>query len=105
MTNPPGKTGRRPRRGTPMPTTSFSAATDELTFLILLGKGSLSSGVQEAVQQLVRLDEGAAALMAEAQRLMAEAEKHLPKDEFGRVPQKTTYLYISQNYWQLTGGE
>ena len=105
MRNSPGKTGRRARRGTPMPTTSVSAATDELVFLILLGKGGLSTGIQEAVQQLIRLDDNAAAIMAEAHRLIAEAEKHLPKDEFGRVPQKATYLYVTQNYWQLTGGE
>jgi hypothetical protein len=102
MTNN-AKAGRRARRGTPMPTTSFSASVEELVFLILLGKGSLSPGVQDAIQRLVESDEEAAALMEQAKRLIADAEQHLEKDEFGRVPQRTTYLHISQNYWQLLG--
>ena len=97
------RAGRRARRGTPMPTTSFSASVEELVFLILLGKGSLSPGVQDAIQRLVAQDEEAAALLAQAKRLIADAEQHLEKDEYGRVPQKKTYLYISQNYWQLMG--
>ncbi len=103
MTNSTGKTGRRLRRGTPSPTTSISAATDELVFLIILGRSSLSAGIQEAVRILVESGDEYAAMMAEAHRLIAAAEKRLDKDEFGRVPQKATYLYISQNYWQLTG--
>lgn len=101
MNDTSSRRGPRPRRGSPMPTTSFSATAEELVFLILLGNGALSSGVQESVRLLVEMSSDAAAMMDEARRLIAEAENKLEKDEFGRVPQKATYLYVAQNFWEL----
>lgn len=103
MKNTRAKPGRRSRYATPSPSTSFSASVEELVFLILLGHGALSAGVQEAVRVLVETSDEAAGLMAEARRLIALAEQNLERDEFGRVPQRDTYLYISRNYWQLVG--
>ncbi|MBE2198400.1 MAG: hypothetical protein IAE79_07290 [Anaerolinea sp.] len=43
------KVGRRPRRSTPMPRTTITAFVEQHVFLMLLGKGELSPGLQELV--------------------------------------------------------
>jgi hypothetical protein len=41
--------GRRSRRGTPMPNATITASADEMAFLLLIGEGTLATGVQRLV--------------------------------------------------------
>lgn len=94
------RAGRKPRRGTPMPSTTFTATTEEMAFLMLLGDGSVVTGVQRAVAALARTDEYAP-LQEKARGLVAEVERRLKPEESGLVPQRESYRYLSDNYGEL----
>ena len=94
------RAGRKPRRGTPMPSTTFTATTEEMAFLMQLGDGSVVTGVQRAVAVLAKTDDYAT-LQEKARQLVAEVERRLKPDENGLVPQRESYKYLSGNYWEL----
>ena len=94
------RAGRKPRRGTPMPSTTFTASTEEMAFLMRLGDGSVATGVQRAVALLAKTGEGAP-MQETARRLVAEVERRLQPDESGIVPQRESYRYLSDHYWEL----
>ena len=95
-----GKAGRKPRSGTPMPSTTFTATTEEMAFLMQLGEGSVVTGVQRAVALLASTDEFAP-LLEKARRLVREVERRLQPDENGMVPQRESYRYLFDHYWEL----
>lgn len=97
MPNPPG---RRPRRDSPMPTTSISASAEEMTFLILLGEGPLSRGVQKAVNRLAKIDPEAAEMMRQSIWIRQRAETILKKQN-KKVGQIDIYRYVAENFQDL----
>lgn len=98
------RVGRRPRRGTRMPATTITAATEELVFLMLMGDGNASLGVQKAVGLLKDVD-GMVGVMRQAVWMRDQAEAVLRKDGSGEeVQQVDMYKYITANYWELVEG-
>ncbi len=98
------KVGRRSRRGTRMPSTAITAAVEELVFLMLLGDGTASRGVQESVT-LLKAADGTAGLMRQAIWMREQAEEALRKvDSDEEVQQIDMYKYITANYWELVDG-
>lgn len=96
-----GKTGRRPRRRTPMPRTAFTAFVEQHVFLMLVGKGELSPGVQEVVSKVTK-DEyypDYVKKMERARQLVDTARKelstHLIDEE---VSQDEILRYIKEHY-------
>lgn len=71
--------GRRPRYGTPMPRTAFTARPDHIIFYLLLSgnQKTVSAGVQMAVPRLVEQDEKAAAAYKQAQWMTQAAQTEL----------------------------
>ncbi|MCO5181146.1 MAG: hypothetical protein M9896_13985 [Candidatus Promineofilum sp.] len=97
MPNPPG---RRPRRGSPMPATTITASAEEMTFLMLLGDGPLSRGVQTAVNRLAKVDPEAAALMRQSIWIRQRVETLL-KAQNKEVGQSDIYKYVTENFLDL----
>ena len=99
MPNPPG---RRPRRGSPMPTTSISALAEEMIFLMLLGDGPLSRGVQKAVNRLVKIDPEAAEMMRQSVWMRQRAEQILQDQNKDKtVEQAAIYRYVTKSFEEL----
>lgn len=93
------KVGRRPRRGTRMPSTAITAAIEELVFMMLLGDGTASLGVQRSVGLLKESHES---LMKQSLWMRDQAEEVLKKDNPGAEVQQTEmYKYVTGNYWEL----
>lgn len=93
------KVGRRPRRGTRMPSTAITAAVEELAFMMLLGEGTASQGVQKSVGLLKESHEP---LMRQAMWMRDQAEEALKKESPGKEVQQTDmYKYVTGNYWEL----
>ena len=69
--------GRRPRRKTPMPRSSFTAFVEQHVFLLLLGDGELSPGVQRSIKRLVEVDEEMAEVMERAKEIVANSREKL----------------------------
>lgn len=96
-----GRVGRRPRRGTRMPATAITAAVEELVFLMLLGDGNASKGVQHAVG-LLKDGEETAGVMGQAIWMRERAEEALRKKNPGEEAQQVDmYKYVTANYWEL----
>lgn len=95
------KRGRRPRGRTPMPATTITALTDELTFLMILGGGATSLGAQQAVSRLVKLDEEAADLYKQAIWMRERAEEELKRQGQSTLSQADVYKHISANYFRM----
>ena len=71
--------GRRPRYGSPMSRTAFTARPDQVIFYWLLSgnQKTVSAGVQTAVAHMVKLDPEAAQLHEQAKWMATAAEKEL----------------------------
>ena len=95
------KRGRRPRGHTPMPSTTITALVEELTFLIAIGDGAASMGVQKVIGRLVELDEEAAESYKQATWMRDRAEEELKKQHSGDLKQTDVYKHISANYYRL----
>lgn len=95
------KVGRRPRRGTPMPNTAITAAVEELVFLMLMGDGTISQGIQRSISRLVDSDPESAARMRQVVEIRDRAVKVLGED----ATQKQLYSYITANYWELAADD
>lgn len=93
------KVGRRPRRGTRMPSTAITAAIEELVFMMLLGDGTASLGVQRSVGLLKESHE---LQMRQALWMRDQAEEVLKKENPEvEVQQTDMYKYVTGNYWEL----
>lgn len=96
------KIGRRARYGTRMPSTAITASAQELTFLILMGEGTLSQGIQKSVGRLVAGDPEAGELMRQAIWMNERAEELLRGNNAREeVKQTDAYRYIVDHYWEL----
>ncbi len=95
------KGGRRSRRGTPMPNTTFTASTDEMAFLMLIGEGNLATGVQRLVATASKSSAEMEDVLRRARKMVEVAESHVKPDENGLIQQRSTYQYIRDHYWEL----
>jgi hypothetical protein len=82
-----------------MPSTAITAAIEELIFLMLLGDGTASLGVQRSVGLLGKSHES---LLKQALWMRDQAEEALRKENAGGdVQQKDMYKYVTGNYNEL----
>lgn len=91
------KTGRRPRGGARMPSTTITALVEELAFMTILGNGSTSAGAQQTVVRLVDRDPEAARIYKQAQWMKEQASQALGAE----VNQTDLYRWLTQHYWEL----
>ena len=85
-----------------MPTTSISASAEEMTFLMLLGDGPLSRGVQQAVNRLAKIDPEAAELMRQSVWMRQRAEEILQGQGTEKdVEQADIYRYVTKHFREL----
>lgn len=96
------KTGRRPRGGARMPSTTITALVEELAFMTILGNGSTSAGAQQTVMRLVDRDPEAARIYKQAQWMKERASRALRSEQPGvEANQTDLYRWIAQHYWEL----
>jgi len=77
MSDSPKRPGRRPRRGTPMPRTGFTAFPEQIIFYLLLSgsQRAVSAGVQMAPAIMAKLSEEHQEMMEKAKWLTRRARE------------------------------
>lgn len=96
--------GRRPRRTSKMPRSSFTADVEELLFLrIFSGRdATVSRGIQLAVRRMIETDESASRYMRFAKRMLGMAEGEL--QEQGVLPtQVALWEHVTEHHDRILG--
>ena len=93
--------GRRSRRGSPMPRSSFTAFVEHHIFFYILAGSNLemSAGVRAAVNRLVDVDPEAAQMMAQAKRVVERVRERLGED----ADQTEVLNYVKDHLYELLG--
>lgn len=75
--------GRRPKRSTPMPRSSFTAEIETMVFLRLFSgdDSTYSRGIQRAAKRLAQIDQEGAEFMKEALWICEAASAEIGKDD------------------------
>jgi hypothetical protein len=84
-----------------MPNATITASADEMAFLLLIGEGTLATGVQRLVAHAAKNSDEMAQVMGRARQLVQEAERRVGPDEKGLIQQQAVHQYIRNNYWQM----
>lgn len=96
------KAGRRSRGGTPAPSTAVTGTVEELIFLMLMGGGTLSQGMQLVIRRIIKDDEEADGMMRQAIWMRDKVAELLQKEgSKEQVAQRDIYRYITSHYWEL----
>lgn len=82
MSDTTKRPGRRPRRGTPMPRTGFTAFPEQIIFYLLLSghQRAVSAGVQIAPSIMANLSDEHRAMMEQAKWMTMRARQILEAD-------------------------
>ena len=88
-----------------MPRSTFTAFVEQHVFLLLLGDGELSPGVQRAVAKLAGLDDDGTAVMTRARELVAVEKAAVPGDDDDEATQAAVLRYIRAHWHDLIGDD
>lgn len=96
MSDGKSRPGRRPRRGSPMPRTGFTAFPEQHLFYILLSgqQRSVSAGVQLAPSIMADLSQAHKSIFDKAKWMTARARALLEEDTDEEVTHDDVYHYI-----------